>query len=159
MLVALFALPIQIGGAGDSPLDRATLRGLTAVGVVVDRLDPDLEQQGLTQEVFQAAIEKRLEGAGVKVDNTSAQFVGLRVTHVRARRGPYAVCLAIGLYQPVILSRDQTIRTATATWEVETVLMAAPKVLVEASRSSVNELADRFVAAFRSVNPQSASGQ
>ena len=154
LLLGLFTLPLQIGSAGDSPLDRATLRGLTGIGVVVDPVASELEQQGLTQSALAAAIEKRVASAGLKVDKDSAAFLGLRVTHVHTRRGPYAVCLAIGLYQPVILSRDQAVRTATGTWEAETVLMAGSKVLLEASTSSVNELVDRFVSAYRSVNPQ-----
>ena len=62
--------------------------------------------------------------------------------------------ITIGLYQPVVLVRDAKVRTATQTWEVETILMADPKQLFRASMESVDELADRFVAAFRSVNPK-----
>jgi hypothetical protein len=36
---------------------------------------------------------------------------------------------------------------------VETVLMAEPKLLREASLASIDDLADRLVAAWRSVNP------
>ena len=78
----------------------------------------------------------------------------MRVTSVRGGRGPYALSLTIGLYQPVILSRDKNTRTATQTWEVETILIADSKQLYRATMETVDELADRFVSAFRSVNPK-----
>jgi hypothetical protein len=60
----------------------------------------------------------------------------------------------MGLYQPVLLSRDRDLRTSTQTWEVETVLMADPKVLVTACNESADDLSDRFAAAYHSVNPE-----
>jgi hypothetical protein len=64
------------------------------------------------------------------------------------------VCISIGLYQPVVLSRDKNIKSVTQTWEVVTTLMAEPKALNEASMSSVDELTDRFVAAYQAANPK-----
>jgi hypothetical protein len=144
--------------AGDAALDRATLRGLKAVGIVIDKVDPELVHQGLSEETLRARIEKRLTDGGITVDRAANEFVALRVIHVRNGRGPYALCIAVGLYQPVILSRNKDARTATQTWEVETVLMSDSRQLQEASLTSVDELADRFVAAYRSVNPSLAQG-
>ena len=140
--------------AGDQPLDRATLSGLKAVAIVIDQLDPELVRQGLTPEALRSRIENRLRDSAIPLDKAAGEFVGLRVIQVRGGRGPYALCLSVGLYQPVQLVRDRNVKTATQTWEVETVLMAEPKLLKEASLTSIDELADRLAAAWRSVNPR-----
>jgi hypothetical protein len=153
-LLLIMTPPLKVGAANDAPLERTTLRGLPAVNVVIDTLDKELARENLTQDALQSRIEQRLRSAGVPLGKDANVFLGLRVTQVRAKRGPVAVCLSIGLYQPVVLSRDKAIRSVTQTWEVETILMAESKVLFEASMTSVDELTDRFVAAYLSVNPK-----
>ncbi len=154
MTVALLAISPPIEGAGDASLDRETLRGLKAINVIVDPLDPMLDQEGLTKDVLQRQLEERLRNGGVTIDKSAVGFLGLRILPARIGKGPYSLCLSIGLYQPVTLNRDKNIKTATQTWEVETVLVAPPKVLLQSSTAELNELADRFVSAWRSVNPQ-----
>lgn len=154
LLMAVLVLPPVMQAAGDAPLDRATLRGLGSVGVVVDPLDPDLIKEGLTQDLLQKRIEGRLRDAGIVIGQSAPEFVGLRVLQVRAQRGPYALCLSVGVYQPVLLVRNKDVRTATETWAVDTVLMADPKVVSRETLNSVDELADRLVAAYRSANPK-----
>src|SRR5258708_2872066 len=132
ILLAFFAVAIQ--AAGDAALDRATLRGLKSVSVVIDKIDPELEQQGLTMDVLQRRLEQRLKGAGLTIDPAAVEFVGLRlIATPPTRRQPYAVSLTLGLYQRVTLSRDNNIKTATQTWETGTVLLAPPKILVSSS--------------------------
>jgi hypothetical protein len=154
LALVFLLLPPATRAAGDAPLDRATLRGLKSVGIVIDVLDPELEKLGVTADMLTARLTARLKVARIHVDQASTEFVGFRITAVRAGRGPFALSLTIGLYQPVILSRDSAIRTSTPTWEVETVLMADPKVLATACDETAGDLADRFVAAYRAVNPE-----
>lgn len=152
-MLLFLALPLAMAAAGDAPLDRATLRGLGAVSVVIDRVDPALEKEGITQSSLQSRLAARLRDAGIKVDDKAVSFIGVRVMHVReGRRSPYALCLNLGAYQQVALARDAKVKTSTQTWEVETVLMADGKVVYRACMNSVDELADRFVAAWREVN-------
>jgi hypothetical protein len=153
-LLTVSFLPFSAHAAGDQTLDRATLRGLKSIAIVIDRLDPELVRQGLTLLALQSRLENRLRDSAIPLDKDAGEFVGVRVIHVRGGRGPYALCLSVGLYQPVQLVRDRNLKTATQTWEVETVLMAEPKLLVGASLDSLDELADSFVAAWRSVNPR-----
>lgn len=150
--VLLAALALPLAGAGDAALDRATLRGLKAVNVVVDPVAADVQQEGATDDALRARLEDRLRQAGIPLDPASNNFVALRLTSVRAGRGPFAIAATIGLYQPVILVRDSRIRSATQTWEVETVVLAGAREVLRASMDSVDELAARFVAAYRSVN-------
>jgi hypothetical protein len=53
-----------------------------------------------------------------------------------------------------LLIRNKEVKTATETWAVETVLMADPKVVNRETLNSLDELADRLVAAYRSANPK-----
>jgi len=150
MAVLLAALPA--GAANDGPMERATLKGLKSINVVIDTLSPVLIHDGLAAETLRAQIEHDLSAAGITVDRNAREFVGLRITHVRAAKGPYAFGMSLGFYQPVVLSRDKDIRTVTQTWEVISVAMAEPKVLIQAANDTASELTQRFVSAWRSVN-------
>src|SRR5438105_11871373 len=93
LLLALLAPPLAINAANDAPLERATLRGIQAVNVVVDTLDKELVHESLTQDALQSRIEQRLQSAGIRLDKDAREFLGLRVTQVRAKRVPFAVSL------------------------------------------------------------------
>lgn len=138
--------------AGDAAIDRATLRGIQAVNVVVDRIDSAVENEGVTREELRGRMEDRLRAANITVDSSRREFVAVRLTSVRDKRGPYAVAMTVSLYQPVFLARDPKVRTATATWEVETVILAEPKVLDRACQDSIDDLVGRFAAAYRAAN-------
>ena len=139
-------------GAGDSTIDRATLKGLGAVNIIVDKLDAQLESAGVTRAAVRARIEDKLRAANITVDASKPEFVAVKMTGVRANRGPMALAVTLGAYQRVVLARDRNVRTATQTWEVETVLLAEPKLLYRATMDAVDELAGGFVTAYRSAN-------
>ena len=151
-LVLLLAVATLAPGAGNGDLDRATLKGLAAVNVVVDKIDEQLEVAGVRPGAIRSRIEERLRAANITVDTSKSEFVAVRITSVRDKRGPFAAAVTLGAYQPVILSRDPKVRTATQTWEVETVFLADSKQLYRAAMETVDELTDSFVAAYRSVN-------
>jgi hypothetical protein len=140
--------------AGDMPGDRATLKGSKGVAVIVDTLPADLPKEGVTEGELRTRLTQRLREAGIPLDDNSKDFVGIRVASVRDTRGPYAVAIRIGFFQPVTLVRDAAVRAAPETWDVDTVLMAPPKMLYRAAMDSIDDLAARFIAAWRSVNPQ-----
>jgi hypothetical protein len=156
ILLATLALPL--GGAGDAALDRATLRGIGAVNIVIDPVSEELQHQGATASQLVTRLEDRLLKAGVKVDKNSSEFVALRLTSVHSGHGKFtggdqfAVAATIGVYQPVALVRDPKVKTSTQTWEVETIFLADGKQVYRASMDSVDELAGRFVTAWQSVN-------
>jgi|SRR5579872_4132163 len=150
--VLLTAAAMTLGGAGDAALDRATLRGLKGIHVVLDPVAPELEKEGASADALRGYLEKRLREGGVPIDAASTEFVALRLTSVRAARGPFAVAMIIGLYQPVSLVREPKIKTATQTWEVDTVVLAEPKQVYQACMDSVDDLAGRFATAYHSMN-------
>jgi hypothetical protein len=153
LAVLLTALALTLAGAGDAVLDRATLRGVKAVNVVIDPISADIEREGATMDALRTRLESRLQEAGIKIDPASNEFVALRLTSVHAARGPFAIAATIGFYQSVTLARDRNVKTATQTWEVETIVLADTKQVYRACMDSMDELAGRFVTAYRSVNP------
>ena len=154
LLAVLLLLPPATNGAGDQPIDRATLKGLKAVGMVIDTIDPEIEKLGVTRDVVLTRMLALLGNDRITVDPGATEFLGLRMIAVRAGHGPFAVSLTLGLYQPVLLSRNHDVRTSTQTWETDTILMADPKILVTACTESAGFLLDRFATAYRSVNPE-----
>ena len=87
-LPLLLLLPFVTEGAGDAALDRATLKGLKSLGVVVDPIDPELAKEGLAQDTFRAHLEEKLRNAGLPVQANSTEFLGLRLLPVRDPAGP-----------------------------------------------------------------------
>jgi hypothetical protein len=74
------------------------------------------------------------------------------VLAVREAKGAYGICLSLGLYQSVILERDRTIKTATQTWETQSVVLVRPKQVRAATDSTLDQLVDQFAGAYRSAN-------
>ena len=148
--------------AGDTTMDRATLRGLRAVKVVIDPPPPEMERAGFDRDHLRATIEQKLRDAGIKIDNDAIEFLGLGISMVQGGRkvplsfGKAAVSLtlSLGLYQVIVLSRDQTIKTVAETWEEQKVIQATAKSLDHVLPGAMDELVDGFVKAYRSVNPQ-----
>lgn len=139
--------------AGDSAMDRATLRGLKAIKVVIDRPDPQIERQGITQDQLQSEVADQLRKAGITVDENASEFLGLSLKSARVRRGSYPVALSLGVYQVVWLSRDKTIKTVAETWSAQDVFSVPPKNLNRVFRGTVGELVDQFIRAYRAANP------
>ena len=148
--------------AGDSAMDRATLRGLKAVKVIVDPPSPDIERQGVDREQLRASVELKLREAGIKIDNGAIEFVGLSIASVAPgrrsslslKKAPVSLTVGLGVYQIVTLSRDQTTKTVAETWGDERIMSAAPKGLDHELSGAVDDLVDQFVKAYRSVNPR-----
>jgi hypothetical protein len=148
----LVALALPLAGAGDAPLDRATLRGIMSVNVVIDPVAPEIQKEGVTIDGLRMRLEEGLRNADIPIDTAGTAFLALRLRSVQAARGPLSIAITIGLYQPVTLVRDPTVKTAAATWEVDTVILADTKQVYRACMDSADELAGRFVTAYRSVN-------
>src|SRR4051812_3424922 len=118
-LLTVLAVSSLAPGAGDAALGRAALRGVGGGDVIVGKLDPQIEGAGVTASAVRARLEDKLRAANITVDTSKHEFLAVRMTGVRANRGPFAVAVTMGAYQPVTLARDAKMKTATQTWEVE----------------------------------------
>jgi len=158
-----FAALLIAGGclASDTSMDRATLRGLQAVKVVVDPLGPELEREGLDANRLRGSIEQKLRNAGVKVDNDVNEFIGLSISFAQSgrkvlsvKKGPFSLTISLGVYQVAVLTRDMATKTVVETWGVEKTAAAAAKGLDRDVSNAVDDLVDQFVKAYLSVNPR-----
>ena len=151
LLLAVFLARFPAGAANDGPMERATLHGLQSVNVVIDTLDPELLRNGIDPDALRARIADGLKSAHVTLDPNAREFLGLRINQVRDRRGPFALCFSLGVYQPVVLTRDKDVHTVTQTWEVVSVVLSDPKTLNDAALDTAGDLAQRFLTAWKSV--------
>ncbi len=144
--------------ADDSQLERNTLRGLAAFSVVVDPPESELQDRGLTVAAIQTEVEQRLLKAGLRVDNSATEFVGIRVIAAHGKRTDFAVCVMLGVYQAVCLRRNPAIITAAPTWTAESVLLVPPRQFREAWIDSLDQLVDQFANAWKAANDGTETG-
>jgi hypothetical protein len=151
-------LPAFHASANDSQLERNTLRGLAAFRVVVDPPESELQDRGLTVASTQTEAEQRLLKAGLHVDNSASEFVGIRIIAAHSKRTDFAVCVMLGVYQAVCLRRNPTIITAAPTWTAESVLLVPPRQFREAWIDTLDQLVDQFANAWRTANAGTDTG-
>ncbi|HKW97281.1 MAG TPA: hypothetical protein VJN43_06075 [Bryobacteraceae bacterium] len=153
LAVLLMCIPLHTCLASDTGMDRATLRGLTSLKIVIDQPGNEMEQEGYDRGQLQSIMEQKLRDAGIKIDNDAVEFLGLSLTSARAgRRSPVSLMMNLGLYQLVTLNRDKVTKTVAETWSAQRVLSVPPKALGQAVDDVVGELLDQFVKAYQSVN-------
>ena len=148
-----------IACASDDKTDRATLKGVTGVCTVVEAPDR------LRKEDLQAAIEKKLTQAEIPIDKnaTTCLFLNVRALQALGRQvigrkdkpiPLYAVDLRLELLQTVLLSRDKTTKAYAPTWSTENMATVSADELAKTVTEMTAGLVDRFVAAYKSANPQ-----
>jgi hypothetical protein len=74
--------------ASDAPAHRATLRGLKALNVAVDQLGLEPKAEGLGDIDLKARIVVLLRKAGIAVDQSAREFLGLHVISVQEGKVP-----------------------------------------------------------------------
>jgi hypothetical protein len=166
LILAMVAMGGPVALGSEQPVFRKTLRGLSGVGVRVERLPAEAEQAGMTRRQVQTEVEQRLREGGIRVltppellsaFGRPALAVTIQITP--AAHGPqelYGVHITVALTQQVLLERNMAMPAVeAATWEVVALGMvgrdAWPRV-----REDVATLVDRFIHAYHAVNPAPA---
>src|SRR5215472_9888230 len=120
LLLILPAIPGIPALGGDSDLDRATLRGITTIKVVIDQPPQEIAEEGLDREHLRAIMEQKLRNGGVKIDADAVEFLGLTITAARSgRHNPLSLAVNLGLFQVVVLNRDKAVKTVAETWSAQ----------------------------------------
>jgi hypothetical protein len=143
--------------AADSPHDRSTLLGLTAVFVDVQPIDPAGLLAGLAQADIKSELETRIRLAGLRViagpkDDVPPQErgvmqVNVSVVPVPKQEGSYGWSVYLAILQGAVLIRDTQTILAAPTWWVARSGVGDVKQI----KAGITEAADRFVTAFRAV--------
>lgn len=151
-LAALLCLT-AVTWASDSPENRASLKGIQAVQVVVEQIKPDAEQDGLTRSDLQADVELRLRQAGIPVGPSSAAAGLIVNVNTTKASGMYSVNILVEVIQSVTLERTPSIRLVAPTWSMTTVGLAGASHLREV-RSIAAQIVDKFIDAYLEQNPK-----
>ena len=148
----------------DTELTRRTMSGLQGVNVMVEELQPNIRKYAqrfnLTKEQLQKEIQQRLQKAGIQVLTGDAwlKTSGRPVLYVNVNTHEYekywyAFDVTVNLDQIVVLEADPKLKTLASTWDISMTGVANIGTL-NTIRSNVEILIDRFIQAYRSVNPK-----
>ena len=66
MIMALACLDLSTAQAR-APYERESLRGLPGVVVVIEKISPDAQVDGLSEESIQEAVEGLLQSSGIRI--------------------------------------------------------------------------------------------
>ena len=120
----LFASP---GRAGDDEKSRMSLRGLKGMQVVVEHLEPEVEQHGLTTSALQTDVELKLRQAGIPMLDRAHNDVLVRDPSIVV---PIAQTGRVGSFGHV------------------------QRLEVRGLRDNVKDYVDKFINAYLAVNPK-----
>jgi hypothetical protein len=150
--------------ASDSPSERATLRGLEGVYVLIESLDPKVEQAGLTTQQLQTDVELRLRLAGIRVltDEESRRTPGNPCLYVNVNvllqsDGRAAYSVKVALEQRAALETDSSLATV-GTWGVGSIGTVG-RARLDSIRNHLRDEIDKFINAYLSVRPRSAGNR
>ncbi len=144
----------------DSEINRATLRGLAGVRVLVEDLAPEIETSGLTRDKLQGQIEQKLKNAKIKVltqeeclktPGEPYLYIILNANAIRPKGDAYAYSIDIGLIQNVVLQRNPTLKGYAITWSTGGI-GSIEKEFLDRLRESVDDLVNIFVQAYLNEN-------
>ena len=107
--------------ARDNESGRETLRGIPAIFVVIEGLDPDLEKDGLSKSQLQTDVELKLRLAGIKVltweqgrFQPGAPFLYLNIATSK-KIGLYAFTIRLAFHQDAQLLRNNHLTAGVST--------------------------------------------
>lgn len=159
LLAAILLCSAAVGPAcaADSPHDRSTLLGITAVFVDVQKLDPAGLLAGLNQVDLRNELETKIRLAGLRVlagpqedvppQERGVMQVNVSVVPVPKQDGMYAWTIYLAMLQGAVLIRDmKTIIAAPTWWVAKTGVGDVAQI-----KAAVGEVGDRFVTAWRAV--------
>ncbi len=161
--VMMIALALTSSGAGAQMFvatGRDTLRGLPGVEVLVEPLQPELEQGGLTAASIAAQVTQQLKAAGITIyasqrDNpsTSKPYLYVHVNGINdERRIGYAVAIQVHLRQTLASLTTESRVVNAMSWDAHSVAMIPSVMLKSDVSDEIESLVTRFVADWRAVH-------
>lgn len=144
--------------ASDTKHDRASLRGLEGVYVSVERLNPEIVNDGLTEDLLQEDAELKLKMAGIRVLSKKqwhavegSPFLYVNVNALKlGETKEYIYSIQIAFRQNVYAMREATPVLGATTWSVGNIVGITHTL--DKIRASVKGQMDEFVTAYLSVN-------
>ena len=138
--------------------DRASLRGLRGVRIVVEDVDAEIVKDGLARDQLYTDVELKLLMAGIKVLNEAENrmekgrpWLYVNAAIMKTDSESYIYTIFIEFNQDVRLVRDPDVEVSTGTWKVVHTGVAGK---ISHIRERVKMHVDEFVNAYLSVNPK-----
>ncbi len=155
------ALSCALVLAQESESYRLSLKGLGAIGVSIADIDPALECEGFGKDRLRSDVEGPLRQAGIKIltqtELLKAQgnpqlYVNLSLINLTAQ-SQRVYNIRLDFIQEVALLRDPQQVCRAVTWSVSFEGIAGSDDIDKIVGGRLTDLVDRFIAAYRSVNP------
>ena len=142
--------------------ERATLRGLQGVQVLVEDLRPEVERAGLTKQQLTTDVELQLRKAGIRVFAKQERlrapgqpWLYVNVNTLLLSNGLAAYNISVVLNQRASLDIN-TSAANVVTWHSEGLGTVGVSYVSDTVRKYVRDHVDRFINAYLSVNPRPA---
>jgi hypothetical protein len=152
LLIGISSPPIQ---AQDTERRRATLKGISALSVLVEDLPNGAKVLGLTRESIQTDVELKLRLAGIRVvtDQEDLSLPGMPSLSVvvNLTESAKSASIDIELHQNAFLERNGQLVVDVTTWGTGG-LAANPTA--QDIRNYIKDHVDKFLNAWLSVNPK-----
>lgn len=151
-------LLLHLPAWADTPHERASLKGLKGVMVMVGMLGPPYGDHGLSIiQQLQTDIELRLRQGGIQVSSEPRGYLpgylNVNITRWKNAGGTYEVNVLLRLNQLVRLERNLNIQTLGTTWHAESLFPVRADSLRDV-QSHVADLVDEFINAYLEQNPK-----
>ncbi len=157
-IMALCATLFSAGAWGArTDFEVKSLRGLDTIYVIVQSLNPDMVNDGLTTEAVRSTVEQHVKSAGLKVlakgesIPDSGGILLLSISSVKSSSGVYACNIDAELIQVTTLSRDPGIVSPATTW-ANGVVALVDSGSIKRLQDSVARVVDEFVSDYRTAN-------
>jgi hypothetical protein len=155
MTVFLIGLSSPLIRAQDTENRRGTLKGISAILVIVETLPDGAKGLGLTEETIRTDVELKLRLAGMRAvtENEVFKLPGNPALYIRVTvtDSGEAAFIDLQLYQNVVLERNGQSALAVTTWSTGT-LLSGPSS--QGVRNITKDLTNIFLNAWLSVNPK-----
>lgn len=158
LVFSLVSSALAINGRSN----RATLRGLKGVGILVEQLPPEVEREGLVRNQLQMEAESKLRMAGIKVLTREEclrtpggpyLYININVNLAKTESEIYPYTIDAMLIQKVSLLRAPEQITYAVTWSTGGVGSIGKPILSQL-RDSVEEMVGLFIKAYLGENPK-----
>lgn len=155
MTMFLYGISSPPAPAQDTERTRRSLKGITAIEVLVEDLPDGAKLLGLTKESIKTDVELKLRLAGIRVvtPEESLMIPGMPELYVNITLtdGAEAGSIDVQLNQNVMLERNGQLAIGATTWDTG-VLLSHPTA--EGIRNSTKDHVDKFLNAWLSSNPK-----
>lgn len=151
-LIGLTSPPVQSEDTEDT---RATLKGISALSVLIQPLPDGAKTLGLTKEAIQTDVELKLRLAGIRIVTMEEALYlpgdPYLYVNVNVTADTKAANIDVELCQDAVLARNAQLAHGVTTWNIAGVVQKPDAQYI---RDRTKDFVDSFLNAWLSVNPK-----